>query len=108
GADGRGMNETRVNRIVLAYSGSAATTAAIPWLTDTYDTDVVTLTLDLTGARDLQELHERALAAGAVRAHVLDVREAFAREALLPALKSAADQDHALDVAAVAYPLIAR
>jgi argininosuccinate synthase len=76
------------NRIVLAYSGTPAATAAIRSLGEHHHADVVTLTLDLGTGDDLQEVHERAMAAGAVRAHVLDVREEFLREYVLPALRS--------------------
>jgi argininosuccinate synthase len=48
--------------------------------------EVVTLTLDFGQRHDVHAVRDRALAAGAVRAHVLDVREAFARDCMLPAL----------------------
>ena len=67
--------DTGREHIVLAYSGSPSTSAAIRWIAEKYAADVVTLTLDLGVGGELQEIHERALASGAVRAHVLDVRE---------------------------------
>ena len=54
-----------------------------------HDAEVVTLTLDLGQEQELEEVRERALARGAVRAHVLDVREEFARDFILPALQAA-------------------
>ena len=77
-------------RIVLAYAGGLQTSVAIPWLAEAYEAEVVTLTLDLGQGRDLEEIRDRALATGAVRAHVLDVREAFARDFVLPALQAGA------------------
>lgn len=79
-----------MTRIVFAYDGSAAATAAIAWMTDAWQATVVTLTLDLGQRDELDAVRERALAAGAQRAHVLDVREAFVHDILLPALRAGA------------------
>jgi argininosuccinate synthase len=76
-------------RIVLAYAGGLDT-AAIGALASAHDADIVTLTMDLGQGRELDEVRERALASGAVRAHVLDVREEFAHKYLLPALQGGA------------------
>ena len=93
-----------MERIVLAYSGSVATSAAIPELATQHGAEVVTLTLDLGQARELAAVRERALALGAVRAHVIDAREDFVRAAFLPALAAGA-----LDAGARLHqPLIAR
>jgi argininosuccinate synthase len=82
-----------MQRIVLAYSGGLEGTVAIPWLAEKHRAEVVTLTLDFGSAQDLEEVRERALAAGAVRAHVLDVRDEFARGYVLPALKADAARE---------------
>jgi argininosuccinate synthase len=79
-----------VRRIVLAYSSGLAATDAIRWLADAERAEVVTLTLDLGQGRALEALRDRALAAGAVRAHVLEVGDAFANQFVLPALKAGA------------------
>jgi argininosuccinate synthase len=75
-------------RIVLAYSGGERSSAAISWLADSYDADVVALTLDIGQGGDLEDVRDRALALGAIRAHVLDARDEFARRYLVPALKA--------------------
>ena len=79
-----------MKRIVLAYSGSLETSAAIPWLAETYGAEVVTLTLDIGQGLELAHIRERGLAAGAVRAHVIDAREEFVRNYILPALQAGA------------------
>ena len=79
-----------MTRILLGYSGGAAATAAIPWLTDACGAEVVTLTLDLGQGVELTHIRERALLAGAVRAHVLDAREEFLRDCALPAVHAKA------------------
>jgi argininosuccinate synthase len=96
-------------RVLLAYNGDFAATVAIRWLIETHGVEVATVTLDLGQRRDPAEARERALAAGAVRAHVLDVRDEFARDCILPALRAESfdHRDHA-DVLTLAWPLIAR
>lgn len=66
-------------RIVVACSGSSESLAAIPRLASAFDAEVVTVTLDIGQSRELEGVRQAALAAGAVRAHVLDAREEFAR-----------------------------
>ncbi len=95
-------------KIVLAYSGSLTTSVAIRWLADHYAANVVTVTLDLGAGGELQEIHERALAIGAARAHVLDVREEFADGYVLAALQSGALRGPGDALARLARPLIAR
>lgn len=80
-------------RIVLAYSGGLQSSAAITWLTERHQAEVVTLSLDVGQAADLVSAHDRALAAGAVRSHVVDAREAFAQDIVVPVLKAGALSD---------------
>lgn len=96
-------------RIVLAYSGGLDTSVAIRWLAERYGADVVAVTLDLGQRTELADIRERALATGAVRAHVLDAREEFARDYLLPALQAGAvcDQQDPL-ATALGRPLVAK
>jgi argininosuccinate synthase len=97
------------NTVVLAYSGGARSTAAVSWLVDRHRLTVATLTLDLGQGGDLAEIRDRALAAGAVRAHVLDTREEFARDCVLPSLKAGALSDTRYPLAtALGRPLIAK
>jgi argininosuccinate synthase len=98
-----------VKRIVLAFSGEADEAVAVPWLSETLRAEVVTVTLDLGLGRDPGELRDRARALGAVRAHVLDVRESFATECLLPALRAGALANAGSATAVtLARPLVAR
>ena len=66
-------------RVVFACSGVADNLAAIPPLAREFNADVVTLTLDVGQAAELEAIRQAALAGGAVRAHVLDARDEFAR-----------------------------
>jgi argininosuccinate synthase len=99
-------------RIVLAFSGGLGSVCAVPWLAEQYGAEIVAIALDLGQGREhgeLEDVRDRALAAGAVRAHVLDAREELAREFVVRAIKgdaSAAD-DRPL-VNALARPVLAR
>jgi argininosuccinate synthase len=81
---------TRKDRIVLAYSGSPETSAAIATLAAQHAADIVTVTVDVGQGRELDQVREQAMLLGAVRAHVLDAREEFARRYVLPALQAGA------------------
>lgn len=98
-----------MQRIVLAYSGGLDTSVAIRWLAERYDAEVIAVTLDLGQGRELTDVRERALALGAVRAHVLDVREEFARDYILPALQAGALYEDRYPLStALGRPLIAK
>jgi len=98
-----------MKRIVLAYSGGLDTSVAIPWLAERYGAEVIAVTLDLGQGKELNDVRERALAVGAVRAHVIDAREEFARDFILPALKAGAVYEDKYPLAtALGRPLIAR
>ncbi len=98
-----------MERIVLAYSGGLDTSVAIPWLAERFGAEVIAVTLDLGQGRELDDIRERAMAIGAVRAHVIDVREEFAREYILPALQAGAIYEDRYPLAtALGRPLIAK
>ena len=98
-----------MERIVLAYSGGLDTSIAVKWLADKYDAEIVTVTMDLGQGRELDDVRERALAVGAIRAHVVDVREEFARDYILPSLQAGAMYEGKYPMAtALGRPLIAK
>ena len=95
--------------VVLAYSGGARSSAAVSWLADRHDATVVTVTLDLGQSADLAEIRTHALSHGAARAHVLDKREEFSTDIVLPSLKAGALSDARYPMAtALSRPLIAK
>src|SRR5436189_195059 len=98
-----------MERIVLAYSGGLDTSVAIPWLAERYGAEIIAVTMDLGQGKELEDVRDRALATGAVRAHVLDVREEFARDYVLRALKAGAIYEDRYPMGtALGRPLIAR
>jgi argininosuccinate synthase len=98
-----------MKRIVLAYSGGLDTSVAIPWLKEKYGAQVIAVTVDLGQGRELNQIRERAMSAGAIRCHVLDAREEFARDYILPALQAGALYEERYPLAtALSRPLIAK
>ena len=97
-------------RIVLAHAGGLDTAVAIPWLAETYRAEIIAVTVDLGQKKEwLEEARDRALATGAVRAHVVDVRDEFARDYLARGLKAGLFQDDPIAVSEMlARPLIAQ
>src|SRR3954469_21888219 len=98
-----------MERIVLAYSGGLDTSVAIPLLREHYGAEIITATMGLGQGRELEEVRDRALAIGAARAHVLDLREEFGREFVSRAIKADALYENRYPMGtALARPLIAR
>jgi argininosuccinate synthase len=98
-----------IHRIVLAYSGGLDTSVAIPWLREKYGAEIIAVTLDLGQGRELNQIRERAMSTGAIRCHVLDVRDEFARDYILPALQADALYEERYPLAtALSRPLIAK
>ena len=78
-------------RVVLAYSGGLDTSVAIGWIAEQTGAEVIAVAADVgQGGEDLDEVHKRALACGAVEAEVLDLRDEFADHYCLPALRAGA------------------
>ena len=93
--------------LVLAYSGRPAAAREIARLATSTGAEIVTVTLDLGQAEDLEQICLEARAAGAARTHVVDARDRFAAEALLPALRAGATGASAVRPTALARPIVA-
>jgi argininosuccinate synthase len=65
--------------ILLAFSGGLDTSFCVPWLKDTYQRPVITVTVDTGGidAAAAQSLAERSALLGAVAHHLVDARAAY-------------------------------
>jgi argininosuccinate synthase len=98
-----------VKRIVVAYSGSERTSTVIAWLKAQPHAEIVAVTFDVGQGAALEAVRDRALAAGAVRAHVLDLREEFARDFIVPALTADALGEGSVPLGpALSRPLVAQ
>ncbi|MCD6219902.1 argininosuccinate synthase, partial [Candidatus Calescamantes bacterium] len=56
-------------KVILAYSGGLDTSVAVKWIKDKYQAEVITYTADLGQGEDLQEIKDKALQTGAVKAY---------------------------------------
>ena len=94
-------------KVILAYSGGLDTSVAITWLMKDYD--VVAVCMDVGEGKDLDFIHDKALKVGAVESYVLDVKDEFAEEYVLPALQAHAyyEQKYPL-VSALGRPVISK
>ncbi len=96
-------------KIVLAYSGGLDTSVAIKWLQEKYGYDVIALSVDVGEEKDLEFVKEKALKVGAIKSYVVDAKELFAKQFLLPALKANALYEGKYPlVSALSRPLIAQ
>jgi argininosuccinate synthase len=78
-----------VHRVLLLYSGGLDTSVMLKWIQDQYEAEVVALTVNLgQPGEDYDVVRGKALMLGAREAHVVDAREEFAREYVLPAIKA--------------------
>jgi argininosuccinate synthase len=97
-------------RVVLAYSGGLDTSVGIGWLKDATGKEVVALAVDVgQGGEDMEDIRQRALDCGAVEAIVVDARDEFADDFLVPALKANAMYQKTYPlVSALSRPVIAK
>jgi argininosuccinate synthase len=76
-------------RVVLAYSGGLDTSVAVKWMIEEMGVEVIAMAIDVGQASDDWDVvRDRAKAAGAIEAVVVDAREEFARDFVAPALKA--------------------
>jgi argininosuccinate synthase len=103
------MNKTKDKKVVLAYSGGLDTSVMIAWLKEKYGLDTVAVLVDAGRASGLEEHRQKALTIGAVEAIVIDAREEFAADFILPALAANAlyEEKYVL-VSALSRPLICK
>jgi argininosuccinate synthase len=78
-----------VHRVLLLYSGGLDTSVMLKWIQDEYGAEVVALTINLgQPGEDYDVVTGKAERLGAIEAHVVDAREEFAREYVVPAIKA--------------------
>src|SRR3954466_3183705 len=99
-----------VGRVLLLYSGGLDTSVMLKWIQDRYEAEVVALTVNLgQPGEDYEVIEGKALRLGARECHVVDAREEFARDYVLPAIKANALYGGGYPLfTALARPLIAK
>ena len=97
-------------KVVLAYSGGLDTSVIVPWLRENYGAEVICFCANLgQGDEELEGLEEKALASGASKVYVEDLRHEFSKDFLFPMLQSGAiyERQYLLGTS-VARPIIAK
>jgi argininosuccinate synthase len=96
-------------KVVLAYSGGLDTSVILPWLKETYGYDVIAFAAELGQGDELSGIKRKALASGASKCIVKDLRKEFVEDYLWPMLKAGAvyEKKYLLGTS-VARPLIAK
>ncbi|MBW2600057.1 MAG: argininosuccinate synthase, partial [Deltaproteobacteria bacterium] len=98
-----------IKKVVLAYSGGLDSSVIVRWLIETYGCEVITLTGDVGQKQELEGLEEKALATGAIKAYVEDLKEEFVRDFVFPALRANAVYEGTyLLGTSLARPIVAR
>ena len=104
------MNGGHANKVVLSYSGGLDTSVIVPWLKENYGgCEVICFTADLGQQDELEGLEEKALASGASKLIVGDLRQEFLEEFVVPTLQAGAiyERQYLLGTS-FARPLIAK
>jgi len=95
--------------VVLAYSGGLDTSVAVRWMIEELGTEVIAVAADVGQGGDWEAIRDRALAAGAVEAVVVDCREEFAYDFVAPALKANARYEGKYPlISSLSRPVIAK
>ena len=98
-----------IQKIVLAYSGGLDTSVILKWLQETYGAEIIAFCADLGQGEELDPVEGKALATGASKCYVEDLREEFARDFVFPILRAnAIYEDTYLLGTSIARPLIAK
>jgi argininosuccinate synthase len=78
-----------VRRVLLLYSGGLDTSVMLKWIQDSYDAEVVCLTVNLgQPGEDYAVIEDKAKRLGARECRVVDAREEFTRDYVTPAIKA--------------------
>ncbi|MDQ0048963.1 argininosuccinate synthase [Paenibacillus polymyxa] len=96
-------------KIVLAYSGGLDTSVILKWLKETYDAEIIAFTADIGQKEELDGLEEKALATGASKVYIDDLRDEFAKDFIYPMFQAGAlYEGQYLLGTSIARPLIAK
>jgi len=103
------MSKTKINKVVLAYSGGLDTSIILKWLQDEYDCEVVTFTADIGQGEEVEPARAKAKAAGVTEIYIDDLREEYARDFVFPMFRANAiyEGEYLLGTS-IARPLIAK
>jgi len=98
-----------VKKCVVAYSGGLDTSIIVPWLINNYHCEVICFCANLGQADELEGLEAKALASGASKVYIEDLRAEFLTDFVFPTMQAGAiyERDYLLGTS-MARPLIAK
>ena len=103
------MNKENIKKVVLAYSGGLDTSIIIPWLKENYNNcEVIAVSGDVGQGDELEGLEEKALKTGASKLYVLDLKEDYVNNDIIPTMKAGAVYEEYLLGTSHARPCIAK
>ncbi|MDR1421350.1 MAG: argininosuccinate synthase [Coriobacteriales bacterium] len=98
-----------IKKVVLAYSGGLDTSIIIPWLKENYGCEVIAMAADVgQGSEEFEGLEAKALATGASKLYIADVRDELVDDFIWPSLKAGARYEGYLLGTSFARPPIAK
>lgn len=71
-------------KIVVAYSGGLDTSVLLKWLKEKYNAEIIAYCADVGQGDELDGLEEKALATGASKCYIADLKEDFATNYIYP------------------------
>ncbi len=103
------MAKKEVKKIVLAYSGGLDTSIILKWLKNEYGCEVITFSADLGQGDELDPIRDKAIATGADKVYIDDLKEEFVKDFVFPMFRAnAIYEGHYLLGTSIARPLIAK
>ena len=103
------MENDKVNKVVLAYSGGLDTSVILKWLQETYRCEVITFTADLGQGEDIEPARKKAELLGIKQIFIEDLREEFVSDYVFPMFRANALYEGLyLLGTSIARPLIAK
>ena len=79
---------SRINKIVLAFSGGMDTSVILRWLQEEYQTDIITFTADIGQGAEVDPVRSKAQLLGATQIYVEDLRDEFVRDYVFPMFRA--------------------
>ncbi len=104
------MSDGTVQKVVLAYSGGLDTSVIVPWLKNNYgNCEVICFTADVGQEEELEGLEDKAIASGASKLIIVDLREEFLNDYVFPTMQAGAvyEREYLLGTS-IARPLMAK
>ncbi|TDI73917.1 MAG: argininosuccinate synthase [Betaproteobacteria bacterium] len=100
---------SKINKIVLAFSGGLDTSVILKWLQDTYQCEIVTFTADIGQGEEVEPARTKAKQLGVKEIFVEDLREEFVRDFVFPMFRANTiyEGEYLLGTS-IARPLIAK